>query len=123
VSPKSLKSVKDALGGQLGAGAQAPRFGIYACWSQAYNDSINEKNRVAAPLNEKGCVDPEEMAKHFNDNFDKTKAMLKALCAKNCCNGKVVVHLYFGAWAEKDKFTMKWDADNNRPRIFPNWKK
>jgi RHS repeat-associated protein len=117
-SPRSVKAVKDALGGKNvpqgdNGSCRAPKYGTYSCYGGTYNSEISKDNQAAAPVDTTTEAQTGDLAKHFADNFEKTKAQLDDMC--KCCDNKVTLRLYFGAHSKLD------EPEATKDNTFDKW--
>jgi len=109
-----VKGVKDALGGSTGKGCKRPRYGINSCFGGTFNDAISPDNRITNPSNNKKPIRGTNLNEDFNQRFPSLKKDLEEMC--KCCNGKVILHLYFGAIGKA-----KVKKPNSPKRDFSTW--
>jgi hypothetical protein len=119
---KSVQEVKDLLGkanvpttgDKATAACRAPKYGFGSCYAKKYNDAVAKENQVQGALQEDRPVVGIELAGDFSLNFKQIKDMIKSMC--DCCNGKVKMYLYFGAFRKADE-----PIKGKRPGSFANW--
>ena len=119
VDPESLKSIKNSLNAIQPANpaCKAPKYEIYACYAETYHNAIPKANQVDKPFVAKAGIEPDDIAEHFNKNFDSIKAMIQRVC--ECCKpNKVEFNLYFGAAGGK---TEAQQVNKPTQWLYENW--